>query len=121
MSKQSTARSTREVFEDHLRLRKSTSTEEDIERNYAPDVVILASSGTHRGHDGVRETASILKDALPGGTYEYTKTLVDGEFAYLEWTGRSEESVIDDGADSFVIRGGQIVAQTMHYKVRSRT
>lgn len=121
MSKQSATRSTREVFEDHLRLRKSTSTEEDIERNYAPDVVILASSGIHLGHDGVRETASILREALPDGMYEYIKTLVEGEFAYLEWKGRSEERAIDDGADSFVIRDGKIVAQTIHFKVRPRS
>jgi hypothetical protein len=37
---------------------------------------------------------------------------------FLEWTARSDEAKIEDGADSFCIRDGRIVAQTIHYTVQ---
>ncbi len=43
--------------------------------------------------------------------------LVEGETGFLEWGGRGEHTRIKDGADSYVIRDGKIVAQTIHYTV----
>lgn len=37
---------------------------------------------------------------------------------FLEWTGHSAVAQIDDGTDSYLIRGGRIVVQTIHYTVR---
>jgi hypothetical protein len=43
--------------------------------------------------------------------------LVDGRFAFLEWTADSGHARVGDGAGSFVIEDGWIVAQTIHYTV----
>jgi hypothetical protein len=51
------ARSTREVFEDHLRLAEENDLEGDLERNVAEDVVMLTGRGVFRGHAGVCELA----------------------------------------------------------------
>ena len=110
-------RSTRTVFEDHLHLRKQGKTEEDIERNYAPDVVVLSGTGVDHGHDGVRTTAGELHHYLPNGTWEYRNTLVEDDYAFLEWTARSDNGTVCDGADSFVVRDGHIVFQSIHYTV----
>lgn len=111
-------RTTREVFEDHLHLRKSGATADDIARNYADDLVVISGTGVHHGRDGVRETARILNDYLPDAEFDYHTTLVEGEYAFLEWTGRSRKGVeVYDGADSFVIREGRIVFQSIHYTV----
>ena len=40
-----------------------------------------------------------------------------GEVGYLEWTADGPTARVRDGADSFVIRDGRIVAQTIHYTV----
>ena len=92
--------------------------EEDIARNYADGVVLLTGFGTFRGHDGVRRSAQILREQLHCVRYEYRTKLVDGEMAFLEWTARCRDAAVHDGADSFSIRGGRIVAQTIHYSVR---
>jgi len=43
---------------------------------------------------------------------------VAGEIALLEWTASTPSGArVQDGADSFVIRGGRIQAQTIHYTV----
>jgi hypothetical protein len=111
-------RTTREVFEDHLALALKGEVETDIERNFAPDCVLLTSDGEFRGHQGIREAARALFAKLPGTDYEYTNTMVAGELAFLEWRGRSARARVDDGADSFIVRQGRIVYMTAHYTVR---
>jgi SnoaL-like domain len=113
-------RSTRDVLEDHLRLRRrgAGKVEEDITRNYAEDVVLLTGFGVFRGHDGVRRSAQILHEQLPCARYQYLTRLVDGEMAFLEWAARCPTARVEDGADSYLIRDGRIVAQTIHYTVR---
>ncbi|OII65842.1 SnoaL-like polyketide cyclase [Streptomyces sp. CC53] len=110
-------RSPREVFEDHLRLAAEHRFEEDIARNVSPDCVVLERRGVFRGHPGVRELARLLAEELPDAPYTYTNRLVDGRVAFLEWTAETARSRVRDGADSFLIEDGWIVAQTIHYTV----
>lgn len=106
-------RTTREVFEDHLALRRNGHEflDSDIEQNYADDVVILSNYGMFRGKAGVRECAGILKREVPDTQYDYTVRLVHGDVAYLEWRALN----VKDGVDTFVIRDGKIVVQTIRY------
>ncbi|MEU4645295.1 hypothetical protein [Micromonospora sp. NPDC023814] len=111
------ARSAREVFEDHLRLAAEHRFAEDLARNVSPSCVVLERRGVFRGHSGVRELARWLEEELPGGGYAYTNKLVEGRMAFLEWTADAEGVRVRDGADSFLIEQGWIVAQTIHYTV----
>ncbi len=54
---------------------------------------------------------------MPGAAFEYTTQLVEGKAAFLEWTARSESVRVVVGADSFFIRDGPVVAQTIHYTI----
>ncbi len=114
-------RSARDVLDDHLRESKEGSVEEDLARNYAQDVVLLTGRGVYHGHDGLRELNRLLQEELPGATYEYRTKLVEGEVAFLEWEARSEHARVRDGADSYLIRDGRIIAQTIHYTVEPPT
>ncbi len=118
--KKTSRRSTQDVLEDHLRLRLQgvAKIEEDIARNYADDVVLLTGCGVFRGHEGVRRSAQILHKHLPCSRYRYRTTLIDGEVAFLEWTARCKSTHVEDGADTFLIRDGRIVVQTIHYTCR---
>lgn len=111
-------RSTRDIFLDHLARRMGRQIEADIELNYSPDVVLLTSDGAHYGHEGVRHCAATLEKLLPHALLEYTRQLVSGDVAFLEWRASSGGRRIDDGADTLLIRRGRIVAQTIHYTVR---
>jgi hypothetical protein len=114
-------RTTRQVFEDHLRIGTEGSVEEDIDRNYATTVVILSGEGVRHGHDGLREQAHKLQGELPNCTFHYGTQLVEGEVAFLEWTAEADGARVRDGADSYLIRDGQIIAQTIHYTVEPST
>lgn len=111
------SRSTGEVFSDHLHLRAESKLEQDLERNYAEEVVLIHQFGVKRGRTGVRESAHRLQDQLRGGRYEYLTECVEGEYAFLLWRATSTSARIEHGVDSFVIRDGRIVMQTVHYEV----
>lgn len=111
-------RSPQEVLDDHLRESKDGSIEDDLARNYSKDLVVLTGRGVYRGHDGLRQLAELLRQELPESTFEYDTMLVEGEMGFLEWKGRSATAQVDDGADSYLIRDGQIIAQTIHYTVK---
>jgi hypothetical protein len=110
-------RSTQEVFEDHLRKRDEDNFEGDLKLNYAPDVVMLTCSGIFRGHEGLRQSYQVLERSLPDAKIECFNKLIDGEFAFLEWRAKNHSVEVREGADSFVIRDGKIVFQSIHYKV----
>jgi predicted SnoaL-like aldol condensation-catalyzing enzyme len=110
-------RSAQEVFDDHLREGKSGSVEEDFARNYAEDVVLLTGRGVYRGRNGLMHLAELLRKELPDAQFEYVTRTVEGDVAFLEWTARADGAQVEDGSDTFVIRDGRIVAQTIHYTV----
>ena len=111
-------RSAAEVLDDHLRESIFGSIEDDLARNYAHDLIVLTREGVFRGHDGLRQLAKRLGEELPEATFEYRTRLVEGEVGFLEWIGRGDGFAVEDGADSYVIRNGTIVAQTIHYTVK---
>ena len=111
-------RSAEQVFEDHLQQSTVGSIEDDLSRNYSEDVVLLTGHGIFHGHDGLRHLARRLNQELPNGKFDYRTRLVEGEMAFLEWTARADGAAVEDGADSYLIRNGRIITQTIHYTVK---
>jgi hypothetical protein len=64
-------RSTEEVFEDHLRLRLAGKLEEDLQRNYASDIVLLTCNSNRTGHAAMRVSAARLKEQLPDAEFTF--------------------------------------------------
>jgi hypothetical protein len=114
------ARTTLEVLEDHLEQRGAGRILDDLERNYAPNIVLLCEWGVHCGHDGVRESAEKLWLQLPDAKFEYLAMQVDREFALLKWRGESAGARAEHGVDSFVIRDGKIVMQSIYYELQAK-
>jgi hypothetical protein len=123
------SRPAQEVLDDHLNLAKSwggevgfeRGLEEDLRRNTSEDIVILINRGTFHGHEGVRKLAHMLREELPEHrSFEYTYRAVEGRMAFLEWTYEDEDVRVRDGADSYLIENGKIVAQTIHYTAEQK-
>ncbi len=122
-------RKAQEVLDDHLNLAENWGAEgdieriieEDIRRNVSEDIVILINRGTFRGHEGVRQLAHMLGEELPEHhSFEYTYRAVEGRMAFLEWAYEDASVRVRDGADSYLIEDGKIVAQTIHYTVEQK-
>lgn len=111
-------RTAREVLDDHLKLALSWEFETDLERNFAPDIILLTGYGIYRGIEAVRKKAALLDEQLPNGRWSYTNTMAEGEMGFLEWTAEADNGArVVDGADSYLIRDGLIRAMTIHYTV----
>ena len=121
-------RTAREVLDDHLNLANDwvdsavdRVLDEDLRRNVSEDIVVLLNRGTFRGHEGVRQLALMLADELPEHqAFRYTYVAVDERVGLLEWTYEDSVVRIRDGVDSYLIEGGKIVAQTIHYTLERR-
>jgi|SRR5579884_1660173 len=111
-------RSPGEVLESHLKLREEKNLEKDLEENYDPDIVLLTMDGVFKNFKGVRESAKLLRAAVPQGVYHYKQKYVEGDMAFLVWTADSKKDHICDGADSYLIKNGKIVFQTIYYSVK---
>jgi hypothetical protein len=84
-------------------------------------LVILINRDTFRGHDGVRQLVQMLGEELPERrSFEYTYRAVEGRIAFLEWAYEDADARVRDGADSYLIEDGKIVAQTIHYTVEQK-
>jgi SnoaL-like domain len=114
-------RATIEVLEDHLERRERGDIEGDLEHNYAQDIVLLCEHGVLRGREAVRRSAKALADQLPDACFRFPFKAVDGEHALLQWNAQSAKARVDFGVDTFVIRNGRIVLQTVSYQLKNRT
>jgi hypothetical protein len=122
------SRTAREVLDDHLKIVNKwvgepfeDILEKDLRRNVAEDIVVLINRGVFRGHDGVRQLAWMLAEELPEHrAFEYTHVAAEGRVALLEWTYEDNEVRVRDGVDSYLIEGGKIVGQTIHYTVETK-
>jgi hypothetical protein len=113
-------RGAREVLEDHLAkaLKAGLHLDEDLLHNYSENVVFLTSYGIFEGHEGFRELCRFMRAALHRPRFSYRMWRVSGEMGLLEWTAESDRACIPDGTDSYLVRDGHIVAQTIHYTVQ---
>ena len=123
------SRTTQEVLDDHLNIDEHFGAEqdwqriveEDTRRNVSEEIVILINRGTFRGHEGVRSLAWMLGEELPEHrAFEYIYRAVEGRMAFLEWAYEDDQVRVRDGADSYLIEGGKIVAQTIHYTLEQK-
>lgn len=79
---------------------------------------MLCTNGVFRGHAGLREVPERLRVELPDATFTYRTVVVPDDIGFLEWEATSPAGTVRDGADSYVVRDGRIVAQTIHYTIQ---
>jgi hypothetical protein len=110
-------RTTREVIEDHLRRRATGDLDGDLQKNYDPDVIVLHPDGEARGHEGIRHLATRFSRYQNGSSLRCHRLLTSGEIGVLEWSGLGgrTDTLMLEGMESFVVRGGVISAQTLNY------
>lgn len=104
---------TKAVFDHHTEALLAGDLEE-LMKDYAEDAVVVTNlGGVVRGLDAIRAMFSVVADGGGPAGLENSVEHVDGEVAYVTWSAEG----IPFGTDSFVIRDGRIVVQTvaMHF------
>jgi ketosteroid isomerase-like protein len=110
--------STKDVIDHHLK----AFADHDLNcvlSDYAPGAVSFTPHGPLHGPDAIRPLfqALIAQFAKPGAAFTMKQQLFDGDYAYILWTAETADKVYELGTDTFVVRGGKIVAQSFTGKI----
>jgi hypothetical protein len=112
------SRSAREVLEDHLARRARNDVEGDLQNNYSPNVILLCEHGTFEGHDAIRKSADQLARQVPDAKHEILQQFSQADYGLIIWRASGRDARAEHGVDSFVIRDGRIVMQSIYYEVK---
>jgi ketosteroid isomerase-like protein len=109
---------TEEILDHHLKCFVGVDLD-GIVADYAPDAILFTPAGTLKGRDTIRALFQTLfaEFAKPGFSATVEKQSVEGEYAYILWNARSADNTYEHATDTFVIRGGKIVAQSFAAKI----
>ncbi len=114
--------STKQVVDHHLTAFLAGDLEETI-KDYTDTSVFISPNGIARGRDEIRTVYTRLFGGMfAPGTYEFTKDMehVEGEVAYVLWHADCATARVVLATDTFVIRDGAIVTQTVALKVEPK-
>ncbi|MBM3558458.1 MAG: nuclear transport factor 2 family protein [Alphaproteobacteria bacterium] len=95
---------------------------ETILSNYAPDAVIVTPGGARRGHAEIKGffEAILTEFGQPGVTFVVDNRTVANEVAQIVWHAETAKARYPIGSDTFVVRGGKIVAQTVVFDAKPK-
>jgi ketosteroid isomerase-like protein len=86
-----------------------------IMTDYTEDAVLIMPDGTVKGHAQIRSLfTQLFVHMFPPAstTINLAKQVIEGEVAYILWSGGSTHFNVPRATETFVVRGGKIIAQT---------
>jgi len=86
--------------------------------HYTPDAVIVTPGSVIRGHKNIRPmfVGLAAEFGQPGVKFKLLKTNVHGDIALIVWKAETGKNLYEMGTDTYIIRGGKIIAQTVAVK-----
>ena len=110
--------STKEVLDHHLSCFGAGDLS-GILSDYSPDAVLFTPDGALRGPEAIKPLfqGMFAEFAKPGATFSMQRQSVEGEYAYILWSAETADNVYEMGTDTFVVRDGKIVAQSLAGKI----
>ncbi len=113
--------STKDVLEHHLQCFGAGDLE-GILSDYAADAVLFTPDGPLIGPDAIRPLfeAMFAEFGKPGASFTMKTQSVEGDYAYILWTAETADNVYEVGTDTFVVRTGKIVAQSLAAKTTAK-
>lgn len=113
-------RTTKEVWEHHC-IAFANANIDDLMFDFADDAIYVTTNNVIKGKDNIRKQYdNHFKSLETGSTSKIISETIEGEIVFFEWTADTPSIYIHDGVDTFVIRNGFIVAQTVRGTVISK-
>ena len=105
---------TESVLGHHLEMFGATDLD-GIMEDYADDAVFISQDGVLRGTDEIREMYAELLPEFDDESVEFEldEQIVEDDYAYITWHAKTPDNVYEFASDTFVVRDGEIVAQTL--------
>jgi len=110
--------STKDVVDNHLKC-FGEGDPGGILSDYAPGAVLFTSDGPLRGADAMRPLfqGMIAEFGRPGAVFRMKQQSVEGDYAYILWTAETADNMYEVATDTFVVRDGEIAAQSFAGKI----
>jgi SnoaL-like protein len=114
-------KSTNEVLDRHLK----SFGEGDLNgilSDYAPGAILFTPDGPLKGADAIRPffKALIAEFSRPGSAFTMKRQSVEGDYAFILWSGQTADNVYELGTDTFFVREGKIAIQSFAGKITPR-
>ena len=108
---------TRDVLRNHLNS-FGRGDLDGILADYSPTAILFTPGGELAGVDAIRPlfVGLLAEFAKPGASFELKHESVNGDFAYILWSAETADNIYELATDTFVVRGGKIVAQSFAAK-----
>ena len=118
------AMSTKEVLERHLKCFGDGDLA-GLLADYVPDTVVFRPNGfggpggVAKGLTAIRPVFSIVlaEFARPGTRFEIRQQAIEGDYGYIVWEAETAQNVYDLGSDTFIVKDGKIIAQSIAAKI----
>ena len=90
--------------------------------DYSPEAVLFVPSGPLRGVAEIKPffQAFLAEFSRPGARFSMQQQYTDGDYAYILWNAETADNSYEFATDTFVVRNGQIVAQSFAAKITSK-
>jgi ketosteroid isomerase-like protein len=114
--------STKDVLDHHTKALRDGDLNAVL-ADYASEAVLFTKDGGFKGPDAIRPVfAAIVSEfSKPGTRVNRTQQLIDGDYAYISWTAETADNVYEMATDTFVVKHGEIVAQSFTAKVTPKS
>lgn len=114
-------RTTKEVWEHHC-VAFANANIDEVMSDFAEDALYITTNKVIRGRENIRILYdSHFKSLEKDSQSKIISETMEGEIVFFEWTFESPTVKISDGVDTFIIRDGYIVAQTMRSTAINKT
>jgi len=117
--------STKEVLERHLKCFGDGDLA-GLLADYVPDTVVFRPNGfggpgggVAKGPTALRAVFSIVlgEFARPGTRFEMRQQAIEGDYGYIVWEAETGQNVYELGSDTFIVKDGKIIAQSIAAKI----
>lgn len=106
-------RTPQQTILDHVALIQEGRLDEAM-CNFAPDAAIILPGQVVTGLDNIRAGLEGIGGLLGGAAPEIRTLTTHGSTVLLTFSAFGTPCTIPDGSDTYIVRKGQIVAQTVH-------
>jgi ketosteroid isomerase-like protein len=116
-----TLTSTSDVLDRHLKSFADLDLD-GVLADYSPDAVLFAPHGPLKGPEAIKPLFEGLVSEFrkPGASFTMHQRSIEGDHAYIIWSGETADNWYEFATDTFVVRDGKIVAQSFAAKVKPK-
>jgi hypothetical protein len=84
--------------------------------------MILSDGAVLRGVEPIKAlfVGLLAEFAKPGASFTLSQKVIEGEIAYITWSAETADHVYEFATDTFVIRDGKILIQTVGFKTTAK-